>query len=146
MSTTPSTEEDNPFATPRPPKSGLAPSPDITPQPERRSHKRDSVFEDITTRNASLFLSPRERPASDYYYIDRQSEHYPGFDIYFDPVLRQAPTTAPEKEEEQEATDELKENSHPPRKSKKTVSLPNPGPLGGPKAETTRRSIPVAKR
>jgi hypothetical protein len=134
---------DNPFATPRPAKSALAPSPDITPQPAKRT-KRDTVFEDITTRNASLFLSPREEP-SRIYYIDRHSEHYPGFDMYYDPD----PKEAPRLDEEEEKRDEIesKENSHPPRKSKKTVSLPMVGPPVEKRNEASRsRSIPVAKR
>jgi hypothetical protein len=97
-----------------------------------------------------LWKSPRDIASTDYYhYADHQSEHYPGFDIYYDPTRKQSPTPVPGMcdEEEEEEMDETKENSQPPRKSKKTVSLPNTTTVssGRVKAEPSRsKSIPVA--
>jgi len=55
---------------------------------------------------------------------DRQSEHYPGFDIHYDPTDK----ARPEEERREEADEDgTKENSQPVsdvRKGKKTVSLP----------------------
>jgi hypothetical protein len=136
--TIPRSELDNPFATPRSTTSRLFPSPSITPvtpQSERRSSKRDSVFEDITERNASLWQSPR-KTTTDYYYSDRHSEHYPGFDIYYDPICKETLASAPRRSEEEEET---KENTQPSRKNKKTVvSLSNSNVLVGTDEDTMR--------
>jgi len=75
--------------------------------------------------------------------MDRQSEHYPGFDIYYEPGTKAREENRIEDEDEDEDEEGTKENSQPARKSKKAVRLTKHGWLGGDEEDGRKM---VAKR
>lgn len=99
------------------------------------------MFEEIGTDDLRLVSSRTDEQSN--YFVDRQSVHYPGFDVYYDPTSRTKSLNLGGSD--QQISETTKENVQPPRKSKKAVSLPN-ALAGGKEGSPRRMGPPVATR